>query len=69
MLTVNLDEEYVIFCSILSTFLRFEKFQNKKNILKNHTAIKQSNLCLNSCLTVVKSHAVSIKSHGVYLHS
>lgn len=34
MLTVNLDEEYMIFCSILSTSLRFEKFQNKKYILK-----------------------------------
>lgn len=55
MLTVNLTEEYTIFCSILSTFLGFENFQNKKYILKNHTAIKQSNLCLNSCLTVLKT--------------
>jgi len=69
MLTVNLNEEYMIFCSILSISLRFENFQNKKYILKNHTAIKQSNLCLNSCLIIVKSHALSIKSHRVYLHN
>lgn len=68
MLTVNLNEEYMIFCSILSTFLGFENFQNKKYILKNHTAIKQSNLFefMSHC---IENHALSVKSHRVYLHN